>query len=158
MRLKSTMAGDYLRYLIEYDAWANAEVLAFLGRHPALCDATTAGVFGTALETMNHLVTAEASYVNRLAGGPPFADLPDMPLDELDAYSRQVSLRAAAVVLALPPPERLLQRTHGRFAAETVFGQLILHGIEHRTQVCTIIGAAGLEPPDLTSWRFGGKV
>ncbi len=152
------MAGDYLRYLLEYDAWANEELLAFLVVHPELEYAAAPGVFGTGLATMNHLLTAEASYLNRLSGGPPFVDPPEMPLRELTAFSRDVARRAAEVVLALPPPGQPLQRTYGRFASETVFGQLIQHGTEHRTQVCTIIGAAGLEAPDLSSWRFGGTL
>ena len=152
------MSGDYVSYLVRYNSWATAEVLAFLAAHPALVDATAPGVFGSSLETMNHLVLAEASYLNRLSGGPPFVDPPDMPLHELTAYAREVASRAEAVVRALPPPEQPLQRSAGRFAAETVFGQLIQHGIEHRTQVCTIAGASGLEPPDLTSWWFGGRV
>lgn len=152
------MAGDYLRYLVDYDAWANAEVLAFLGEHPEVLDATAPGVFGTALETMNHLLLAEASYVNRLAGGASFVDPPDMPLGELFGFADEVARRAAEVVRALPPPDRPLQRRYGKFAAETVFGQFVQHGIEHRAQVCGIIGVAGLEAPDLSSWRFGGKV
>jgi len=152
------MSGDYLRYLVDYGAWANRELLAFLLEHPALQDASAPGVFGTALETMNHLVLAEASYVNRLAGGPSFVDPPDMPLGELVAAARQGARRAAEVIRALPPPDQPLQRRFGMFAAETVFGQLVQHGMEHRAQVCTIIGAAGVEPPDLSSWRFGGKL
>jgi uncharacterized damage-inducible protein DinB len=152
------MAADYRNYLVRYDAWANNELLQFLAEHPQLLAASAPGVFGTALETMNHLVVAQASYLNRLSDGQSFVDPPEMALGELVVFAERVARRASEVLRALPPPDQPLQRTYGRFAAETVFGQLIQHGMEHRTQVCTIIGAAGLEAPDLTSWRFGGKV
>jgi uncharacterized damage-inducible protein DinB len=123
------MSANYLSYLVKFDAWANGEVLAFLAEHPELVHATAAGVFGTSLETMNHVVLAEASYLNRLSGGPSLVNPPDMPLEELTAFAREVARRAEAVALALPPPEQPLQRSHGKFAAETVFGQLIQHGM-----------------------------
>ena len=28
------------------------------------------------------------------------------------------------------------------------------HGSEHRGQICTILGALGHEPPDLTPWAY----
>lgn len=152
------MLDGYLQYLFEYDSWANRVVLEFMAANPALGDATAPGVFGTAGETMNHLLGAEGSYLNRLANGPSYTNPPPMTVEEMLAFAAELERIGRERLESLPDPNESLQRSLGRFAAKTVFGQLIQHGIELRTQVGTIAGAAGTEPPDLTSWRFGGKV
>jgi uncharacterized damage-inducible protein DinB len=35
------------------------------------------------------------------------------------------------------------------------FAQLVHHGNEHRTQITTILGANGIEPPPLSAWAYG---
>lgn len=152
------MADAYLEYLFEYDCWANRVVLEFMEANPVLWDATAPGVFGTAGETMNHLLGAEGSYLNRLANGPSYADPPSTNLAGLLNVADELARIGRDRMKALPAADAPLQRRFGLFEAKAVFGQLIQHGIEHRTQVCTIAGAMGLEPPDLTSWRFGGRV
>jgi len=44
---------------------------------------------------------------------------------------------------------------NGKGAAATIFTQLVTHSCEHRTQVGTILGANGIEPPDLDSRAHG---
>ncbi len=152
------MADAYLEYLFDYDSWANRVVLEFMAANPALGEATAPGVFGTAAETMNHLLGAEGSYLNRLAKGSSYVEPPPMTVEEMLTFAGELERIGRERMKALPSPGEPLQRTHGAFEAKAVFGQLIQHGIEHRTHVCTIAGAAGIEPPDLTSWRFGGRV
>ena len=152
------MADAYLVYLFEYNAWANRVVLDFLAANPELSDATAPGVFGTAGETMNHLLVSEGSYLNRLAGGPSYASPPAMSIEEMVAFAGELERIGRERMNALPPADATVRRSHGSFHAKTVFGQLIQHGNEHRAQVCTIAGAMGFEVPDLTSWRFGGTI
>ena len=39
-------------------------------------------------------------------------------------------------------------------AQNLLFLQAIHHGNDHRTHVCTILGARGLEVPDLSGWTY----
>jgi hypothetical protein len=50
--------------------------------------------------------------------------------------------------------EMIQLRDGGRVAA-TMLTQLCVHGCEHRAHVGTILGANGIEPPDLDSWAHG---
>lgn len=152
------MPEAYLPYLAAYHSWANLRLLEFLTAEPALLHATADGVFGDALETMNHLLSAEASYLNRLRDGPQLAEPDPLALPELTRLAERLARDLAEAVTTLPEPSRLLQRRYGRVRAEVVLAQLFAHGTEHRTQVCTIAGAHGKEPPELSSWRFGGFV
>lgn len=152
------MADPYLLYLYNYNAWANRAVLDWFDATPGLAEASAPGTFGTAAATMNHLLSAEAWYLNRLASGPSMPDPPPMGAAEMRAFVTTLELRAHQLLEELPEAGRLLQRSYGKVTAATVFGQLIVHGIEHRTQICSIIGTLVTEPPDLSSWRFGGFV
>ena len=40
----------------------------------------------------------------------------------------------------------------------TILTQLVMHGVEHRAHVGTILGANGIEPPDLDSWSHGIRI
>ncbi len=39
--------------------------------------------------------------------------------------------------------------------AGIVLAQTLHHGNVHREQVCNVLTAQGLEPPDLSAWAFG---
>ena len=43
----------------------------------------------------------------------------------------------------------------GERAAATILTQLVMHGVEHRGHIGTILGANGIEPPDLDAWSHG---
>jgi hypothetical protein len=56
---------------------------------------------------------------------------------------------------SLPEPDTMIQLSDGKRAAATILTQLVMHGCEHRAQIGTILGANGIEPPDLDSWAHG---
>jgi uncharacterized damage-inducible protein DinB len=49
----------------------------------------------------------------------------------------------------LPPDEGT-----NTIPAGIVIAVVLYHGSEHRGQICTILGALGHEPPDLTPWAY----
>lgn len=152
----------YLNRLIEYDNWANYGLLEFFGHlPPETLDLTTSGVYGTIRETFAHLLTSELGYQRRLAGLPRH-DPPDRPeRPDLSDLRRLVDESAAALVGlvdALPEPATMLPTSSGQRAAATVLTQLIMHGVEHRAHIGTILGSNGIEPPDLDSWAHGIRV
>jgi hypothetical protein len=61
-----------LRDLARHNAWATAQVMAcFQGLDERALLATVPGTFGTIIETLRHLIDAEASYHFRLSGARP---------------------------------------------------------------------------------------
>ena len=42
-----------------------------------------------------------------------------------------------------------------RSTVGVILTQLVHHGSEHRTQITTILGANGIEPPPLSAWAYG---
>jgi uncharacterized damage-inducible protein DinB len=152
----------YLRRLIEYNSWANRGLLAFVADlAPEKLDLTSTGVYGTIRETFEHLLTAEMGYQHRLAGLPRYDDTtrPARPkMADLQQLADESAAGLARLVIALPEPATMLPTSSGQRAAATILTQLIMHGVEHRAHVGTILGSNGIEPPDLDSWAHGIRV
>lgn len=152
----------YLGRLIEFDTWANQGLLDFLATlPPETLDLTAAGTYGTIRATLEHLLTAELGYQHRLAGLPRYdpAGRPEQPdLADLQRLADEAAAALAVLVGGLPEPGTKLPTSSGRRAAATILTQLVMHGVEHRAHVGTILGANGIEPPDLDSWAHGIRV
>jgi len=152
----------YLNRVIDYNNWANRGLLEFLGRvPPETLDLTASGVFGTIRETFEHLLASELIYQRRLAGLPPAdpADRLERPdLADLMRLAGESAATFMVLVEALPEPATMLPTSGGQRAAATILTQLIMHGVEHRAHIGTILGSNGIEPPDLDSWAHGIRV
>jgi uncharacterized damage-inducible protein DinB len=152
----------YLGRLIDYNHWANRGLLEFLGAQPpGTLDLTSGGVYGTIRQTFEHVLTSEMGYRRRLAGLPPYKreDGPEpTALSDLQRLLDESATGLEALVVSLPDPDTRLPTNSGQRAAATVFTQLIMHGVEHRAHIGTILGANGIEPPDLDSWSYGIRV
>jgi uncharacterized damage-inducible protein DinB len=159
--------GQELNDLVGHHVWATDRLLAYCRDLPAeTLTATVPGTYGSIIATLRHLIDAEASYTYRLTGA-----WPTHPWREQDAAEPEVGLdvladRAKVLAGTLGPflagewdTERLGEARGGRsevFAvrAGIFFTQLIHHANEHRAHVCSILGALGHEPPDVSAWEY----
>lgn len=150
---------SYLGRLIEYDTWATGGLLEFLADQPSgVLDLTTAGVYGSIRETLAHMLSSELSYTRRLVARAAIArpePMVDPDLTMLRQMATESADTLAALMRSLPEPDLRIQLSDGRRSAATMLTQLVMHGVEHRTHVGTILGANGIEPPDLDSWAHG---
>jgi uncharacterized damage-inducible protein DinB len=149
----------YLDRLIDYNTWANQGLIDFLGAQPPeTLDLTAAGVYGTIRETLEHLLSSEIGYSRRLTP-PPLPDVLERPerpdLATLQGLATESAARLVDWVETLPDPATKIETSSGMRAAATILTQLVMHGVEHRAHVGTILGANGKEPPDLDSWAHG---
>lgn len=149
---------SYLQRLLDYNTWANQGLLAFLrDQPPETLALTTGGVYGSIGSTFAHLLSSEVSYHRRLVLST--VDLPDWPddpdLDTLQRMADESAARLASLPNALPKSNTMILMRDGEGAAATILTQLVMHGVEHRTHVGTILGANGIEPPDVDSWAHG---
>ena len=153
----------YLQRLLGYNTWATQGLLDFLGTMPPeTLDLAAGGTYGTVrATTLEHLLTSELSYQRRLAGLPRYdpGDRPEHPdLADLQRLADESGAALAALADALPEPGTRLPTSTGQRAAATILTQLVMHAVEHRAHVGTILGANGIEPPDLDSWAHGIRV
>ena len=153
-----------LHDLVRHNSWANATLLAFCGKlDDAALDLTVPGTYGTIRETLRHTIDSEMSYLFRASGL-----WPERPWQAGETVSLKM-LAERTVLLARAWEQYLAAGVDADGLGEargddgTVFAvrhgvfitQAIHHGNEHRAHICTILGANGIEPPELSGWLYG---
>ena len=135
--------------LIRYNNWANAQVLlACQQLTPHQLAATAPGTYGTIYATLEHIIRAEAAYMGRLTGVRPQPSFKweDQPaLAEISAFADQVADALLDTVQRIPPTHLVHEEEDGKFIdyiARHLFIQVIDHGIEHRTNITTILSSS----------------
>jgi uncharacterized damage-inducible protein DinB len=147
--------------LFQHNTWANVALLDFCASlSNAQLDATTVGTFGALRDTLLHLVRAEVSYASRASGHQP----PRSPFGEgFPAFEVLIEgVRWAGdelLALALTARPGMLVTQHPpalsiQYPLADLMPQALSHSAEHRTQVSAILTSLGLEPPDLSGWRW----
>lgn len=147
--------------LIRHNNWANAQVLAACRELSAdQLDAAAPGAYGTIRDTLEHVIRAEADYVGRMTGDRPqpsfrWGERADMA--DLAAFADQVGGALLDAVQRVPPTQLVHEEENGLFIdyhARHLFMQAINHGIEHRTNVTTILSGLGLPAPEVDGWSY----
>ncbi len=150
-----------LTRLFEHNAWANLQLLDFCERlSDAQLDGTAIGGFGSIRDTLVHIVGAEVSYVERVNG-----KLPAKPLlrDQFPGFevlkdaARWASDELLQLAISARADTSVRQRSPRQLLEYTLASlivQAITHSTEHRTQIATIITQLGMEPPDMSGWKY----
>ena len=148
--------------LLQHKTWATLRLIEFCqGLAPEHLDATVPGTYGSILRTMQHLVGADASYLYVIGGGTfPRIDEDSMTLPELRA---QMATHAAAWNVVLdgdPDPGTVLTRHRDDGSSTDApvgirLAQVVHHGTDHRSQICTALTTLGIEPPYIDAWDYG---
>jgi uncharacterized damage-inducible protein DinB len=149
-----------LDHVLRHNTWANGAIIAFFrDLDPATQESVSPGTYGTIERTLQHLVGAQQWYTQLLTGeliGPRLRrDGPRPTLDLLAAVAAGTGERIAAVAEADDPARRIEMNEGRRSTVGVILAQLVHHANEHRTQITTILGANGIEPPPLSAWAYG---
>jgi uncharacterized damage-inducible protein DinB len=147
--------------LIRYNNWANAQVLAACQKlSEEQLAASAPGAYGPIHATLGHMIAAEADYINRLTGEgpqPPFRWEDRPALDDIFAFSSIVASALLDTVQRVPPDHLVHEEEDGNsmdYKASLLFIQVINHGIEHRTNITTILSGLGLPAPEVDGWGY----
>jgi uncharacterized damage-inducible protein DinB len=147
--------------LIRYNNWANAQILAACQELTAdQLAAAAPGTYGSIHETLGHIMHAEADYVGRLTGDhlqPPFKWEDGPSLTDLSAFADEVADALLDAVQGIAPGHVVHEEEDGLFVdyqARVLFIQVINHGIEHRTNITTILSGLGLPTPEVDGWGY----
>ncbi len=145
--------------LYRHKTWATLRLIEFCKNlPPENLEETTPGTYGSIRATLHHLVTAEDNYQAILTGERIGEPLPsDATLESLARRIHALAPRWEALANDLPAAEREVSNRAGTRIARgvAVLAQAIHHADDHRTQVASILGAHGVEPPDLDLWAYG---
>jgi uncharacterized damage-inducible protein DinB len=151
------MTGALLE-LYRHTTWATLRLIEHCqALDPGLLDAAHPGTYGTISDTLRHLVASEERYHWTITGQRLSDPLPDgpVPLDELAERIRRLGPRWEELAQDAEAAGReLVTFDNFRVAAVVPMAQAIHHADDHRSQILSILGARGLEVPELSVWDF----
>ena len=158
------MSGSLLADAFGHHVWATLRLIdTCLALAPEQLQATVPGTYGSILETMRHLVGADASYLFALTGGRVSAiDEEHMDLAGLrTVMERNGAAWSSLLAQDLDPDAVVVRRRDDGSESHAPTGirlaQALHHGTDHRSQVCTALTTLGVEPPAIDVWDFADQ-
>ena len=155
------MSRSILADAFDHHVWATLKVIdACLELSDDELATTVPGTYGSILDTMRHLVGADASYLELLSDARVKAiDEDSMSLAELRPVMEANAPVWADVVAAADDPDRVIVRTRDDGSTSTAplgirLAQVVHHGTDHRSQVCTALTNLGITPPEIDAWDY----
>ena len=155
------MTTSLLHDAFAHHVWATERLIdACAALTPEQLRATSPGTYGSILGTFGHLVGSDGWYLS-------FFREPPARLEE-DTSVTLADMRAAAsangaawlelVDGELDPDADLVEHGEGWDFHAPVglrLAQVIQHGNDHRSQICTALTSHGIEPPEIDLWGWG---
>jgi uncharacterized damage-inducible protein DinB len=145
-----------LRRAFGYHSWATNELLTLcLSLSPGQLAVSAPGTYGSILDTFDHVISSNRSYLSRLQGG---GRLPRLNLGSLqpllDEFSR-TSEQWLAYLDSGPDFDAPIDMKDGRrVGAWVIVAQAIHHGNDHRTHIDTVMMHNGIPIPELDPWTY----
>ena len=153
---------------LAHHAWATGKLIETCrALSPEQLDSTVPGTYGSIIATMRHLVGADSWYLYRLSGErfEPISDEEEAALDlaQMAALMEANAPRWQEVVAADVDPDEMVgvARDDGsnyRAPKGIRLAQVVHHGTDHRSQICTALTVLGIEPPAIDVWDYGDAV
>jgi len=159
-----TTPNDVLRAMFDHHLWATAALIDHLEALPReRLDASVPGTYGSMLATLSHLVGADGRYLRRLREPtiPPAEDREDVSLATLREELADHRRRWDEILGELERGElhsTIVDHAGGYPDTDPAEAMLLIqaihHGNDHRTQICSTLGAIGEAVPELDGWTF----
>jgi uncharacterized damage-inducible protein DinB len=119
------------------------------------------GTYGSILATLRHLVGSDRWYLSFFGGAPigPGEEETETTLAELrSAIAGNGAAWSELLAGTIDPDADVVEHSDEgwEFHARTGIrlAQVIHHGSDHRSQVCTALSSLGLTPPQIGVWDF----
>ena len=119
------------------------------------------GTYGPIGDTLRHLVHSDSWYLSFFR-----SDLPSPTDDEANAMglaelrsliTRNGTAWAELLATGIDPDEIIVERDEGGELHSPIgvrLAQVIHHGTDHRSHVCTALTSLGVTPPEMDVWAF----
>jgi uncharacterized damage-inducible protein DinB len=149
-----------------YNKWANLHLLDVCAKlSDEQLQLTAPGTYGTIAATFLHLMAAEQRYLRRLTpGSQPDINERDATAPSL-AKLREHAVRSGDQLIEaagrITPDDTIDEERDGQLMKlhlGVVLVQAMHHGNDHRTHICTILGAHDIPYGDMDVWAYGQAI
>jgi uncharacterized damage-inducible protein DinB len=146
-----------------HHVWATLRLVdACLALSPQQLETTVPGTYGSILDTLRHLIGSDAWDLFVATGDRAcLIDEDDMHLSELRAAMESHGPAWSRLLAQDLDPDAVLDEVdeddgyERNIAMGIQLAQVLHHGTDHRSQVCTVLTALGVEPPAIDVLDFG---
>ena len=156
------MTASLFQEAIAHHIWATEQVIDRCADLTPEQLATPAhGTYGPIIDTLRHLVRTDIWYLTffPVEQPAPIEENAEPSLVELrSAITRNGALWAEVLGGAHDGDEETVEHGEGwKFYAPVGLrlAQVVHHGTDHRSQVCTALTSLGLAPPEIDLWAYG---
>lgn len=149
-----------------HHAWANLRLLdACAELTDEQLTTNVPGTYGSIIDTLRHLVGADAGYLALLTEGRVAAideeEEKRLELGQLRTISATHGPAWTELLATNPDPDAPITRHREDGDSVAPVGirlaQAVHHGTDHRSQVCTALTSLGMEPPEIDVWSYADQ-
>jgi uncharacterized damage-inducible protein DinB len=143
-----------------HNSWATRQLLAACrGLAADQLTASASASFGSIIDTFNHIILSDASYLRTLGGDAPawlISRENSADLGQLQARVEETEGNWERLLAEPLDAERVLILDKGAYEAHAgiLIAQALHHGNAHREQICAILTGLGVEPPGMQPWEY----
>ncbi len=155
------MTASLLDDVFAHHVWATERLIdACAALTPEQLAAPAPGTYGSISDTFRHLVSSDGWYLSFLRDQPaPIDEEADVTLAELRSAISQNGAAWKELLAAAPDGEADIVEHGDGWDFHSPLGfrlaQVVHHGTDHRSQICTALTSLGLTPPEIDLWAFG---
>ena len=149
-----------LRRAFGHHAWATEKLLAgCMELSPDQLALTAPGTYGSILDTLDHMISSNRSYLSRLQGTGRKPPLQAGALEPLQEEFKRTAEGWLGYLDSRPDFDAPIDMRDGsKVGAWVIVAQAIHHGNDHRTHVTTTMMHNGLPIPHLDAWEYAAAV
>jgi uncharacterized damage-inducible protein DinB len=156
------MSRTVLEDAFAHHVWASLRVIdACRSLSPEQLEASAPGTMGSILATLRHIVGADCSYLALLIedrSREVDEDSMDLPALRAAMEANGPTWQALTARPDLDPDRVVVRHRDDGSASHAPLGvrlsQVVHHGTDHRSQICTILTTLGIEPPEIDVWDW----
>jgi uncharacterized damage-inducible protein DinB len=154
------MTTSLLSDAVAHHVWATERLIdACSALTPEQLETPVPGTYGSILDTMRHLVDADSWYLSFFRDRTvPADEEAEMNLAELRSVVTTNGAEWTEVMAGATDPDAdIVERENGWEVHAPVgvrLAQVVHHGTDHRSQICTALTSLGLTPPEIDVWAF----
>ncbi|MGH2428109.1 MAG: DinB family protein [Candidatus Limnocylindria bacterium] len=155
------MTASLLDDAMAHHIWATERLIdACKDLTPEQLTTPAPGTYGSILDTFRHLVSTDCWYVTFFRDEPQrIEEGSEADLDELrSAITSNGKVWMDLLAGGLDGEADIVEHGDGwNFHSPMGFrlAQVIHHGTDHRSQICTALTSLGMEPPGIDLWAYG---